>query len=117
MTSSKNSPVGLLVRLISDAAAPLAGLSAATLAYSAAAMLPVWLPLALGRGRRSAEERLTSRSSGLLTELLASTDIADIAGKNTGTIVARPSYGHRRGGRLRRLPTNSRQSQKLTSYR
>jgi hypothetical protein len=49
-----NSPVGILVRLISDAAAPLAGLSAATLAYSAAAMLPVWLPIALGgRGKRS----------------------------------------------------------------
>jgi hypothetical protein len=55
-----NSPVGVLVRLISDAAAPLAGLSAATLAYSAAAMLPVWLPIALGgRGKRSTlfEER------------------------------------------------------------
>jgi len=53
-TTADNSPVGVLIRLISDAAAPLAGLSAATLAYSAAAMLPVWLPVALGgRGKRS----------------------------------------------------------------
>ena len=48
----------LITRLLSEAAAPLAGLSAATLAYSAAAMLPIWLPVALGRKRRSTEDEL-----------------------------------------------------------
>ena len=43
---------------MSEAAAPLAGLSAATLAYSAAAMLPVWLPAALGRKKRDAKEEV-----------------------------------------------------------
>ena len=43
-----NSPAGVITRIISEAAAPLAGLSAATFAYSAAALMPVWLPAALG---------------------------------------------------------------------
>jgi len=52
-TTTDGSPAGVITRLLSEAAAPIAGLSAATLAYSAAAMLPVWLPLALGRRKRS----------------------------------------------------------------
>ena len=53
-TTTPPPPQDLLQKLLSEAAAPLAGLSAATLAYSAAAMLPVWLPAALGRKRRLA---------------------------------------------------------------
>jgi hypothetical protein len=54
-TTTDGSPSGVITRLLSEAAAPIVGLSAATLAYSAAAMLPVWLPLALGgRRKRSA---------------------------------------------------------------
>ena len=53
-TTTDGSPSGVITRLLSEAAAPIAGLSAATLAYSAAAMLPVWLPAALaGRKRKS----------------------------------------------------------------
>ena len=52
-TTTDGSPAAVITRLLSEAAAPIAGLSAATLAYSAAAMLPVWLPLALGRRKRS----------------------------------------------------------------
>ena len=55
-TTTERVPQAILTRLLSEAAAPLAGLSAATLAYSAAAMLPVWLPVALGRRRRETEE-------------------------------------------------------------
>ena len=47
---------GILTRILSGAAAPLAGLSAATLAYTAAAMMPVWLPLALGRRKRDTND-------------------------------------------------------------
>jgi hypothetical protein len=42
----------ILTNVLSQSAAPLAGLSAASLAYGAAAMLPLWLPLALGKKRR-----------------------------------------------------------------
>ena len=55
-TTTDGSPTGVITRLLSEAAAPIAGLSAATLAYSAAAMLPVWLPAALGRKKRSVVE-------------------------------------------------------------
>jgi len=55
-TTTEGTPETILTKLLSEAAAPLAGLSAATLAYSAAAMLPVWLPAALGRKKRSAQE-------------------------------------------------------------
>ena len=41
-----------LAQVLSHSVAPLAGLSAASLAYGAAATLPVWLPLALGKKRR-----------------------------------------------------------------
>lgn len=54
-TASNASPktLGELVAsAIAQSAAPLAGLSAATIAYGAAAMLPVWLPLALGKKRK-----------------------------------------------------------------
>jgi len=54
-TTTDGSPSGVITRLLSEAAAPIAGLSAATLAYSAAAMLPVWLPLAMG-GRKKRSE-------------------------------------------------------------
>merc|ERR1712242_335151 len=56
-STTDGSPSGVITRLLSEAAAPIAGLSAATLAYSAAAMLPVWLPLALG-GRKKRSEPL-----------------------------------------------------------
>ena len=53
-TTTDGSASGVITKLLSEAAAPIAGLSAATLAYSAAAMLPVWLPAALaGRKRKS----------------------------------------------------------------
>merc|ERR1711983_361672 len=53
-STTDSSPQGVITRILSEAAAPIAGLSAATLAYSAAAMLPVWLPAALaGRKRKS----------------------------------------------------------------
>ena len=55
-TTEDGSPSGVITKLLSEAAAPIAGLSAATLAYSAAAMLPVWLPVALGRKRRTFQE-------------------------------------------------------------
>merc|ERR1712218_584649 len=42
----------LVATALSQSAAPLAGLSAATIAYGAAAMLPVWLPLALVKKRK-----------------------------------------------------------------
>jgi hypothetical protein len=117
-TISDNSPVGLLVRLISDAAAPLAGLSAATLAYSAAAMLPVWLPIALGRGKRSlqSDPRVDKgpKSSHKLSidELLYKNILSNSKDEN---FLVRPrsflSYGHFRGG-LRRLSKNLSQKQK-----
>jgi len=47
-----NSPGALIRRLFVESAAPLAGLSAATIAYGAAAMMPLWLPAALGRKKR-----------------------------------------------------------------
>ena len=56
-TTTDSSPSGVITKLLSEAAAPIAGLSAATLAYSAAAMLPVWLPAALaGRKKRSLDD-------------------------------------------------------------
>jgi len=55
-TTTEGTPETIITKLLSEAAAPLAGLSAATLAYSAAAMLPVWLPAALGRKKRSTRE-------------------------------------------------------------
>ena len=51
-TTTDGSPSGVITKLLSEAAAPIAGLSAATLAYSAAAMLPVWLPAALAGKRK-----------------------------------------------------------------
>merc|ERR1712179_562551 len=55
-TTSENASPKTLGQLVatalSQSAAPLAGLSAATIAYGAAAMLPVWLPLALGKKRK-----------------------------------------------------------------
>ena len=59
-TDDNNSPktLGELVAsALAQSAAPLAGLSAATLAYGAAAMLPVWLPLALGKRKRKRKKR------------------------------------------------------------
>ena len=67
-TTTEASPSGVITRLLGEAAAPIAGLSAATLAYSAAAMLPVWLPAALGRRRREMD---TTDTAQLLLELLA----------------------------------------------
>ena len=56
VSTTDSSPQGVITRLLGEAAAPIAGLSAATLAYSAAAMLPVWLPAALaGRKKKSFE--------------------------------------------------------------
>ena len=50
--SQKKSLGEFVASALAQSAAPLAGLSAATIAYGAAAMLPVWLPLALGKKRR-----------------------------------------------------------------
>ena len=61
-TTTDSSPQGVITRILSEAAAPIAGLSAATLAYSAAAMLPVWLPAALaGRKKKSFEANWNSQ--------------------------------------------------------
>ena len=61
-STTDSSPQGVITRLLSEAAAPIAGLSAATLAYSAAAMLPVWLPAALaGRKKKSFEANWNSQ--------------------------------------------------------
>merc|ERR1739838_1065005 len=63
----------LVASALSQSAAPLAGLSAATIAYGAAAMLPVWLPLALGkkrkRKRRSAFKRNRENAADTLSSL------------------------------------------------
>merc|ERR1711902_68378 len=64
-TTTDGSPSGVITRLLSEAAAPIAGLSAATLAYSAAAMLPVWLPVALGRKRKSLSPPPQSESDNI----------------------------------------------------
>merc|ERR1712107_597285 len=55
--SQKKSLGEFLATALAQSAAPLAGLSAATIAYGAAAMLPVWLPLALGKKRRKRRRR------------------------------------------------------------
>ena len=61
-STTDSSPQGVITRILSEAAAPIAGLSAATLAYSAAAMLPVWLPAALaGRKKKSFEANWNSQ--------------------------------------------------------
>jgi hypothetical protein len=49
--------IEILTNVLSQSAAPLAGLSAASLAYGAAAMLPLWLPLALGKKKRRRKKR------------------------------------------------------------
>ena len=63
----------LVASALSQSAAPLAGLSAATIAYGAAAMLPVWLPLALGkkrkRKRRSAFKKNRENAADTLSSL------------------------------------------------
>ena len=51
-TTPAPTAIEILTNVLSQSAAPLAGLSAASLAYGAAAMLPLWLPLALGKKRR-----------------------------------------------------------------
>ena len=51
-TTAAPTAVEMLANVLSQSAAPLAGLSAASLAYGAAAMLPLWLPLALGKKKR-----------------------------------------------------------------
>jgi hypothetical protein len=104
--------------LISDAAAPLAGLSAATLAYSAAAMLPVWLPIALGRGKRSFhtnpsfDNRLKSTPKSASVMPLFANILSNIEEEN---FPVRPrsflSYGHLRES-LRRLSKNLSRKQK-----
>ena len=67
-TTEDGTPGGVITKLLSEAAAPIAGLSAATLAYSAAAMLPVWLPAALGRRKRSTQIELELLSNPDLYE-------------------------------------------------
>jgi len=51
-TSPSPSAVSVLKNVLSQSAAPLAGLSAASLVYGAAALLPLWLPLALGKKKK-----------------------------------------------------------------
>ena len=57
----------VLTNVLSQSAAPLAGLSAASLAYGAAAMLPLWLPLALGKKRK---RRNISKTNVAVDDLL-----------------------------------------------
>ncbi len=52
VTTQSPSAVDILKNILSKSAAPLAGLSAASLAYGAAALLPLWLPLALGKKKK-----------------------------------------------------------------
>ena len=52
----------LVASALAQSAAPLAGLSAATIAYGAAAMLPVWLPLALGKKKKKRRKKRSSSS-------------------------------------------------------
>ena len=61
----------MLTRLLTDAAAPIAGLSAATFAYGAAAMLPVWLPSALGRRRKR-----SGKDDNLVRRMRKDSDVA-----------------------------------------
>ena len=71
-TTTPAPPAGLLQTLqnaVTNSAAPLAGFSAATLAYGAAALLPVWLPLALGKKKRRRRRR-KKRSSFINEEEL-----------------------------------------------
>ena len=71
-TTTPAPPAGLLQTLqnaVTNSAAPLAGFSAATLAYGAAALLPVWLPLALGKKKRRRRRR-KKRSSFINEEKL-----------------------------------------------
>ena len=71
--NSDNSPGALIKRLLSESAAPLAGLSAATIAYGAAAMLPVWLPAALGRKKRRRRDLFNKKeieTKSTLTKLI-----------------------------------------------
>ena len=69
-TTTDGSPQGVITRLLSEAAAPIAGLSAATLAYSAAAMLPVWLPAAIGRKKKSLQRSDINKFPDTLDEQL-----------------------------------------------
>ena len=53
VTTTTARTIGSVINnVLSQSVVPLAGFSAATLAYGAAATLPVWLPLALGKKRR-----------------------------------------------------------------
>jgi len=74
-TTSAPTAVEIFAKVISQSAAPLAGLSAASLAYGAAAMLPLWLPLALGKKRRKRRDFDMKKGSAddvLLRRLLLS---------------------------------------------
>ena len=64
----------MLTRLLTDAAAPIAGLSAATFAYGAAAMLPVWLPSALGRRRKRSV--VMGKDDNLVRRMRKDSDVA-----------------------------------------
>merc|ERR1712241_917223 len=66
--SQKKSLGEFVASALAQSAAPLAGLSAATIAYGAAAMLPVWLPLALGKKRKRKRRSLQNDASSLLQQ-------------------------------------------------
>jgi hypothetical protein len=51
-TTTARTIASVINNVLSQSVVPLAGFSAATLAYGAAATLPVWLPLALGKKKR-----------------------------------------------------------------
>ena len=61
LTTTTARTIGDVVsNVLSQSVVPLAGFSAATLAYGAAATLPVWLPLALGKRKRRRRRRKRS---------------------------------------------------------
>ena len=60
----------LVASALAQSAAPLAGLSAATIAYGAAAMLPVWLPLALGKKKKKRRKKKRSVAAATVSSIL-----------------------------------------------
>merc|ERR1711879_620130 len=60
----------LVASALAQSAAPLAGLSAATIAYGAAAMLPVWLPLALGKKKKKRRKKKRSAAAATLSSIV-----------------------------------------------
>merc|ERR1711879_445004 len=63
ITTTTARTIGSVINnVLSQSVVPLAGFSAATLAYGAAATLPVWLPLALGKKRRRRRKKRSNQN-------------------------------------------------------